>query len=69
MEKSQLEEIQRLRRTLKIWRSEVLEYFRAPFTNAFTEAMNGIAKLVQRRGCGYRNFKNYRIRTLSTCPA
>ena len=69
MQGSKLEEIQRLRRTLKDWQEEILEYFRSRYTNAFTEAMNSIAKLVQRRGCGYRNFKNYRIRTLSACPA
>ena len=68
MKTSQLHEVQRLRRTLKQWQEEILEYFRSRFTNAFTEAMNGIAKLVQRRACGYRNFKNYRLRTLSACP-
>lgn len=68
MKASAYEEVQRLRRTLTQWKEEVLEYFRSRFTNAFTEAMNGIAKLVQRRGCGYRNFKNYRLRTLSACP-
>jgi transposase len=68
MRGSELAEVQRLRRTLKQWQEEILEYFRSRFTNAFTEAMNGIAKLVQRRACGYRNFKNYRLRTLSACP-
>lgn len=60
MRGSKLPEVERLRRTLKQWQEEILEYFRSRFTNAFTEAMNGIAKLVQRRACGYRNFKNYR---------
>lgn len=67
MRTSSLEEIQRLRRTLMQWKEEVLEYFRSRYTNAFTEAMNAIAKLVQRRGCGYRNFENYRLRTLCAC--
>ena len=65
---SEILEVNRLGETLKEWRSEILEYFRTGFTNAFTEAMNAIAKLVQRRGCGYKNFKNYRLRTLSACP-
>lgn len=69
MKHSELEDIQRLQRTLNQWKEEILEYFRSRFTNAFTEAMNAIAKLVQRRGCGYRSFRNYRIRTLSACPA
>ena len=68
MKGSNLEEIQRLRRTLLAWQNQVLEYFRRRFTNAFSEAMNSIAKLVQRRGCGYKNFNNYRLRTLSACP-
>lgn len=68
MSASSLPEVQRLKNTLRIWKEEVLEYFRSSFTNAFTEAMNGIAKLVQRRACGFRNFKNYRLRTLSACP-
>lgn len=68
MKTSSLVEVQRLKRTLSQWKEEILEYFRSRYTNAFTEAMNSIAKLVQRRGCGYRNFKNYRIRTLSACP-
>lgn len=65
---SPYEELHRLRRTLSQWREAILEYFRSRYTNAFTEAMNSIAKLVQRRGCGYRSFKNYRLRTLSSCP-
>lgn len=69
MKASGLEEIRRLRNTLNQWKEEILEYFRSRFTNAFTESMNSIAKLVQRRACGYRCFRNYRIRTLSACPA
>lgn len=68
MKASEQKDIRRVRKTLMQWKEEILEYFRSRFTNAFTEAMNGIAKLVQRRGCGYRNFKNYRLRTLSACP-
>lgn len=69
MKDSELTEIQRLRRTLIEWREAILEYFRSKYTNAFTESMNSIAKLVQRRGCGYRNFRNYRLRTLNACPS
>ena len=69
MKTSSYEEILRLRRTLRDWKDEILEYFRSRYTNAFTESMNSIAKLVQRRGCGYRNFRNYRLRTLNACPS
>lgn len=58
------EELKRLGRTLEKWRSEVLLYFETGITNAFTEAMNNVGKLVQKRAYGYRSFKNYRLRTL-----
>lgn len=69
MRKSNLEEIQRLSRTLQRWRKEILLYFDTGLTNAFTESMNNIAKLVQKRGYGYKSFKNYRLRLLSACLA
>lgn len=69
MEKSNLEEIKRLSRTLKKWRKEILFYFQTRLTNAFTESMNNIGKLVQKRGYGYKSFKNYRLRLLSACLA
>lgn len=67
MSASELKEIQKLLRTFKRWRSEILGYFADGFTNAFTERMNGTGKLVQRRGFGYKSFKNYRLRVLSAC--
>lgn len=69
MQSSNLEEIKRLSRTLKMWRKEILFYFATGLTNAFTEAMNNIGKLVQKRGYGYKSFKNYRLRLLSACLA
>lgn len=59
--------LQKLSKTLKKWRREILAYFAFGLTNGFTERMNGTGKLVQRRGFGYRSFKNYRLRTLSSC--
>jgi transposase len=67
MKESKHEAIKRLRRTLENWKKEVLQYFSTRYTNGFTERMNGTGKLVQRRGFGYKSFKNYRIRTLSAC--
>lgn len=69
MKKSNLEEVLRLSRTLQKWRKEILLYFDTGLTNAFTESMNNIAKLVQKRGYGYKSFKNYRLRLLSACLA
>lgn len=67
MSKSALEEIQKLLRTFKRWRHEIVRYFEDGYTNAFTERMNGTGKLVQRRAFGYKSFRNYRLRTLSAC--
>ena len=62
---SKNEAVQKLYRCLKRWRNEVLHYFDTGYTNAFTETMNRLGKLVQRRACGYKSFRNYRLRVLS----
>lgn len=67
MKSSSLFEIQRLRRTLKRWSQEILNYFRFKITNARTEGFNRIASLVKNRAFGYRSFKNYRLRLLTAC--
>jgi transposase len=67
MANSQLKEIKTLRRTLLKWRTEILAYFETRLTNGRTEGYNNIAKLVQRRAFGYKNFRNYRLRLLSAC--
>ena len=63
MKASALSEVQRLRKTMLAWRDEILLYFKTGYTNAFTEAMNNVGKLVQKRAYGYRSFENYRLRT------
>ncbi len=67
MAHSELPEIKRLRRTLMRWREEILLYFKTRLTNARTEGFNNVAKLVQKRAYGYKNFRNYRLRLLSAC--
>lgn len=57
----------KLAKTMERWKKEILLYFETGLTNARTEAFNRTAKLVQRRACGYRSFKNYRLRTLNAC--
>jgi transposase len=64
---SPLPEVQTLRRTLLRWRREILAYFVCRLTNARTEGFNGKAKLVIRRAYGYKSFRNYRLRLLSSC--
>lgn len=64
---SLLPEIRTLRNTLVKWREEILNYFLTGLTNGRTEGYNNLAKLVQRRAFGYKNFRNYRLRLLSAC--
>lgn len=67
MAHSVLPEIKKLRRTLKKWQEEILNYFATGITNARTEGFNNKAKVVKRRGYGYKNFNNYRLRILNAC--
>jgi transposase len=62
-----LPEIKTLRQTLLRWRSEILNYFKTGLTNGRVEGFNGKAKLIKRKGYGYRSFKNYRLRVLNDC--
>lgn len=66
-ERSVLEPVQRLGRTIKRWKDELLAYFENRWTNGFTEATNGNAKALQKRARGYKNFGNYRLKTLYAC--
>lgn len=67
MAASALPEIKTLRRTLMKWREEILNYFATGLTNARTEGFNNKAKVVKRRGYGYKNFPNYRLKVLNAC--
>lgn len=67
LEAKSSEALQRLSRTLKAWREEIIEYFKTGVTNAFTEQTNNRGKLVQKRAYGYKSFRNYRLRLLSAC--
>jgi transposase len=64
---SALPEIKTLRRTLMKWREEILAYFLTGLTNARTEGFNNKAKVVKRRGYGYKSFENYRLKVLTAC--
>ena len=64
---SKVPEVQTLRKTMLSWRTEILEYFRTRITNGRTEAFNGKAKLVRKKGYGFRSFQNYRLRLLTSC--
>lgn len=67
LKESKIEDLKRLGRTLKTWSEQVLLYFTHRYTNAITECLNNRGKLVQKRGYGFKSFKNYRLRVLSAC--
>lgn len=48
---------------MKNWRKEILAAFDYPITNAYTEAVNGVAKVINRAGRGY-TFEVLRARLL-----
>ena len=46
----------------------MLAYYRSDgLSNARTEAINGLLKIVKRIGHGFRNLRNYRLRLLLHC--
>ena len=67
MGRSKVKEIISLRKTLMAWKEEILNYFITRHTNGRVEGFNRKAKLINRRGYGYRSFKNYRLRVLNAC--
>lgn len=67
LERSMQEAARILGRTLKRWKEELIGYFGNGWTNGFTEATNGNAKALQKRARGFKNFVNYRLKTLNAC--
>jgi transposase len=64
-----LEELATLGRTLHRRRDDVLAYFDHRASNGPTEAINGRLEALRRNALGFRNFVNYRIRSLLHCGA
>lgn len=52
-----------LTRAMRNWETEILAYFDHPISNGYTEALNGVAKAIQRAGRGY-TFEVLRARLL-----
>jgi transposase len=52
-----------LTRAMRNWRKEILNYFDYPITNAYTESLNGVAKVISRMGRGY-SFEVIRAKVL-----
>ena len=63
-EEERIQELRRLGRTLKAWRSEILAHHATGASNGPTEGMNLIVKQVKRVAFGFKKFANYRLRVL-----
>jgi transposase len=62
-----IKELARLAKTLRRWRTEILNHHRTGRSNGPTEAMNLLIKAIKRVGRGFTNFDNYRLRLLLHC--
>jgi len=58
------EEARSLGRTLLRWKHQIAAWHEAHVTNAPTEAANNLIKRVKRVAFGFKNFRNYRLRSL-----
>lgn len=65
--RSHIKPIKTLAATLTKWKDLILNYFTTKLTNGKTEGYNNLVKLLQRRGFGFKNFENYRLRLLNAC--
>ena len=54
----------RLGRTIARWANQIVAWHRSRVSNGPTEAVNNLIKRVKRIAFGFRNFANYRIRSL-----
>ena len=61
---SGVREVKRLGKLLQRWHREILAHHSTGASNGPTEAVNLTIKAVKRRGRGFRNFSNYRLRLL-----
>jgi transposase len=50
--------------TMVRWFGEIVGYFDERTTSDTVEVINNQLKLIKRIGCGFRNFNNFRLRSL-----
>lgn len=60
----EVDELERLARTIARWEPGILRWHRTKLTNGPTEGRNLVIKNIKRTGYGFRNFDNYRLRLL-----
>ena len=50
--------------TIRNWFGEIISYFERRTTNGMVEGINNKLKLIKRRGYGFRNFRNFWVRSM-----
>ena len=55
--------------TIFAWQDEVLNSFKVPYTNGYTEGVNNKIKVLKRVAFGVRNFFRFRRRILHMMAA
>jgi transposase len=50
--------------TIRNWFEEIINYFERRTTNGVVEGINNKLKLIKRRGYGFRNFRNFLVRSM-----
>ena len=59
-----LQEFYTCKNTLFEWITPILNSFKTPYTNGFTEGCNNKIKVLKRNAYGYRNYSRFRSRIL-----
>ena len=59
-----LQEFNTCKNTLFEWITPILNSFKTPYTNGFTEGCNNRIKVLKRNAYGYRNYSRFRARIL-----
>jgi len=59
-----LQEFYTCRETIVEWLTPILNSFKTPYTNGFTEGCNNKIKVLKRNAYGYRNYYRFRSRIL-----
>jgi transposase len=50
--------------TIRNWLGEIINDFERRTTNGVVEGINNKLKLIKRRGYGFRNFRNFEVRSM-----
>ena len=50
--------------TIRNWFGEIISYFERRTTNGVVEGINNKLKLIKRRGYGFKNFRNFSVRSM-----